>query len=547
MTRFYDAHDSEIEHTTFEDEVADRKGYKSRRRLRIFVSVFVVLILAAGSLAVLMHQNIIPNFFRKTSSLPLTRITQQTTTKTNSTIPAVNITLPATLDSLSTSTRTTSASATSPITEKTFSVNITKQTQTEPTQREISVDVILPTATTPPAVTAPPATEPPATASPEVVSPVTEPPTTASLETAPPETQPPAGKEPIVISASISTSGYMADYGRLMKMGITLAVEEINAHGGLLDGRSVELKIAEDDSTASTAVANISSLIDQNNVSVHLGPHFSDLAIASKDLFNAYGIPFVTGAISSDLNGSTDPNFFRISVSNATFSRGLATFAHENLGATRIGLIYDQSDYGTQLQQSAVDLMMTQGIDYYTVGCTSDPASITSAMNEITAYAPTALIAYTAEETTLHLLNAYRSSGLNCPLIGPTILMSHYTVDCPASTLAGVYVGNDLDPEDRSRPEMATFIDAFSAHYGEKPGYYGMLYYSAVRLIANAIEQAGSTEPAAIREALAQITNVQTPIGVFNCSPNHDMLGRVSIYQFDTDKQIHFVTDVYPE
>ena len=110
--------------------------------------------------------------------------------------------------------------------------------------------------------------------------------------------------EPIKVGVSNMVTGPMAAGGIRMKQAITMAFEEINANGGVLGGRPLEMVLVDDTGTPTGAVNAVNKILGEN-VSVSIGPHTSPMASATQELYRKAGVPFITAATSPKLRTHT--------------------------------------------------------------------------------------------------------------------------------------------------------------------------------------------------------------------------------------------------
>ena len=170
--------------------------------------------------------------------------------------------------------------------------------------------------------------------------------------------------EPIKVGVSNMVTGPMAAGGIRMKQAITMAFEEINANGGVLGGRPLEMVLVDDTGTPTGAVNAVNKILGEN-VSVSIGPHTSPMASATQELYRKAGVPFITAATSPKLLEAENPYFFRISVSDGAVGPAMVEFAKDKFGAKKIGALYDTDDYGVAADGATKQYCADNGIEYY--------------------------------------------------------------------------------------------------------------------------------------------------------------------------------------
>ena len=169
--------------------------------------------------------------------------------------------------------------------------------------------------------------------------------------------------EPIKVGVSNMVTGPMAAGGIRMKQAITMAFAEINADGGVLGGRPLEMVLVDDTGTPTGAVNAVNKILGEN-VSVSIGPHTSPMASATQELYRKAGVPFITAATSPKLLEAENPYFFRISVSDGAVGPAMVEFAKDKFGVKKIGALYDTDDYGVAADGATKQYCADNGIEY---------------------------------------------------------------------------------------------------------------------------------------------------------------------------------------
>lgn len=346
-----------------------------------------------------------------------------------------------------------------------------------------------------------------------------------------------ASGQPVYVGVSDMQTGPMAAGGLRMKQTIEMAFEEINANGGVLGGRPLEIKLVDDTGTPTGAVNAVNRILGENVTAV-LGPHTSPMVAATSELFRKAEVPFISGATSPKLLEAANPYFFRISVSDGSVGQVMVKFANEKFGATRIAALYDTDDYGTAATNSTKAYCEEKGYEYYAEGFTGGDKDLTSQLMKIKAWKPDVIFSFSHDaEIALNVRQMNELGMNNIPFIGPNALPMPQVLDLiEGSQLEGMYASTDYfgDKED---PAMAEFLTKFKARWNEDAERYAALYYSASYLLADAINRAGSDKPNDVRDALAKTQNFESVVGNLNCNKNGELNTNIFILQFDGDKK----------
>lgn len=350
--------------------------------------------------------------------------------------------------------------------------------------------------------------------------------------------------KPIKVGVSNMVTGPMAAGGIRMKQAITMAFEEINAKGGVLGGRPLEMVLVDDTGTPTGAVNAVNKILGEN-VSVSIGPHTSPMASATQELYRKAGVPFITAATSPKLLEAENPYFFRISVSDGAVGPAMVEFAKNKFGAKKIGALYDTDDYGVAADGATKQYCKDNGIEYYSEGFTSGDKDLTSQLSKIKGWGPDVVFDFSHDAEAALIVRQLDELGMgDIPHVGPNALAQSQTYDlCDAKQLEGTYASTDFYA-DESNPAMKKFLDDFHARWGSDVERYAAMYYTAAYLAADAIDRAGSDKPEDIRKALSGTKDFDAVFGKLNCSAQGEMNTNLYILEFDGNKNMNVTEQI---
>lgn len=318
-------------------------------------------------------------------------------------------------------------------------------------------------------------------------------------------------QEPIRIGANLELSGYGSAYGVPILDNLTLAAEEINEAGGLLDGRMIEI-IEYDNTSNKTEATSIATRLAGENVSAVLGPATSDLIFASRPTAIESLLPTLypvgtSDELTLDENGDVLSNIFRLAFTYSFQGQAAARFAIDELGAQNAAVIIDQSnDYSVGLADPFMAEFEALG------GTIVDQQSYTGGDQDFMGI----LTALSASDFDVIYLPGFfteggiivrqaRELGIMQPILSGHGLASDTLID-----IAGPHNATDLYITSMFHtgsevPGAQEYIAKFQERYGEAPDTFDALSYDAAHLLFEAIEAAGTDDPAAIRDAMEEI------------------------------------------
>lgn len=347
----------------------------------------------------------------------------------------------------------------------------------------------------------------------------------------------------IKIGINYELSGENATYGQGSVEGIELAIEEINAAGGI-NGKIIIPVKYDNQSTPSEATILANKLVSQDKVLAILGPATTGCFTSEIPVANKNKVPIATGSATGDnvtfaADGSVHEYVFRICFFDSFQGQVMANFAAENLSAKNAAIIMDSSsDYGKGLAENFVKTFTESGgnivaQEAYVAGDTDFNAILTKikALNSDVIYIP----GYYNEAGLI--IKQARNLGLNQPILGADGFDSPTLVDLAgASALNDVYFTNHYSSLDED-PMVLEFIKTFEARYGKKPDAFNALGYDLARFVADAIGRAEKLTGEAVKDALEATENFAGVTGTLSVDENHNPVKSIVVIGLKDGKQ----------
>jgi len=344
-------------------------------------------------------------------------------------------------------------------------------------------------------------------------------------------------------------SGIYAPDGTQVQQGAQMAVDQINAAGGLL-GEQIQIFAQDEGATTSDTVNAAQILVNQQNVSFMIGPYFSGDVKATLPITTANKIVQILTVSSLDALMVPPQNqyLFRVTLPDS----GYATMALSWLALVHAkSFVYEAEDYGYAHEiggfltnQSASAGVTMLSADYFPDSATD----YSSAINKIASLKPDAVVVVMEGTNGLDFQKQYGGNPavntipifhLETLLILPTNAQS-INAAVPGG-INNVFVG----PISTLTNATAAFQQSFQQKYGVTASHYAMDGYDGVMILANAVTKAGSTNPDAVAAALSS-TDYTGPGGHVVFLSNHNpMVGNGyltgTIYQITvTNNEIHY-------
>lgn len=340
-----------------------------------------------------------------------------------------------------------------------------------------------------------------------------------------------AEEETIKIGLVSMITGDNPMNGERMNMAVQLAVDEANAAGGIL-GKEVELLIEDDQTLQDVAVTCVQKLASEGVVGI-IGPHRSTNAIAVADTVASLEVPLFTGGTSPSIADLENPYLFRGRASDTIFAAAAVDYAVNTLGCKKIGVFYNNDDFGTGAKNVIEEWCTENSVELVTEGHnTGDKDFTAQIMKMMTAGIDCAIIWTHDPELAIHARQLYEL-GLECEVVSsPGVTMDQVLGMVEADYVEGWYGVTDFVPTSTDEDVLA-FIDAFEAAYDITPELYAASYYGCAKILLNAIEEAGSTDRAAVRDAIEATADLFVPNGQATCDENHDLIHNIQVAKIE--------------
>jgi branched-chain amino acid transport system substrate-binding protein len=334
--------------------------------------------------------------------------------------------------------------------------------------------------------------------------------------------------EPVRIGSFLAVTGPAAFLGDPEKKTLEMYVKRINDEGGVL-GRPVELTVYDTGLDASKAVSFAKRLIEQDKVDIIVGGTTTGETMAVIKAVDPQ-IPFISLAGASVIIDPVKKWVFKTPHTDRMAVEKVYRDMNK-LGYSRVGLIAGEGGFDKSCMANAEELAGQYGItvaakETYGRGDTDMTPQLTNIRNaNVDAVffcgfgAPATIVARNFHQLGMKA-QYYNSHGVCSKqfIEGAGAAAEGVRMPC-----AAVLVADQLPPDDPQAEVAQGYAHAYKKRWGEDVSTFGGHAYDALNLAVNAIEQAGSTDPAAVRDALESTKNFIGADGIFNMSPQDHM------------------------
>lgn len=322
------------------------------------------------------------------------------------------------------------------------------------------------------------------------------------------------------IGSLYELSGAVAAYGQTQANALQMAVEEINAAGGV-NGQPIEVVSYDTKSEVAEASILTTRLIEEDQVDIIIGPATTAQMQAAIPIANGAGVPLISPSVTNndilkDQDGKVYPYVYRSSWPNAFQGGGLAQFAAEELGAKKVVVIYDNSsDYGTGLFENFKAVYSGEIIEQTIVAGESDFSAM---ITNMTAQDFDAVVILSFYQTAGPIVKQMREFGIQTPIVGSNGFGNDIIYDLAGpENMNDVYYASLFPIKDDN-----DFVKAYVEKFDIQPDMFAALTYDTVYLVKQAIEETGAVSRDEINQAIDQLEDFSGITGDFVYDEQHN-------------------------
>jgi branched-chain amino acid transport system substrate-binding protein len=317
-----------------------------------------------------------------------------------------------------------------------------------------------------------------------------------------PQVMTPLPDDTVHIAQLVDVSGAAALVGDAWRNGVEMAVQEINAAGGL-GGRLVQ--VTSYDGQSSPAVAKTATQRALEGApSALLGPVAAASVRAAAPVVKAAHLAWFVGADASDITSLDVPGLFRVSLATNLCIARLAGWMHDGLPARRIAVLWENTEPGRAARGIFLKEARARGLEPGNdIPLPAAPAEPFPDLAPVTQSSADGAFLAVSEENAARVLTAARRQLTGIPFFGGSALVAPQVLRAAGPAAEGMRAILDLTPD---APEVSDFRASYLARYKEAPDRNAMLGYIALGAVKAASDRTGRTEPAALAEALRGVT-----------------------------------------
>lgn len=298
----------------------------------------------------------------------------------------------------------------------------------------------------------------------------------------------------IKIGAILPLTGDAADAGKFTKLGIDLAVEEINKNGGI-QGDSLIVIYEDSKADPKTGVSGVSKLITQDNVSYIIDNSISSVTLAVAPLVNKHNCILISTGASSPEITDAGKNIFRIWNSDNEEASVMANYVIDSLNLNKILLIYMNDEYGNGLKMAFINQVKGK-LQINEIGLNDVNDLSSSLLKDVKQYKSIYIIGHS--KATIQIVKKVIQNGFSGSFLGTSVMID------PSVQEELLKVDNDLfypipQSQDSSNTEYVKFLKLYKQKYKQKPVPLSDVGYDAVMLFYKALIETGTKDKGAYK------------------------------------------------
>ncbi len=306
----------------------------------------------------------------------------------------------------------------------------------------------------------------------------------------------------VLIPCVCELSGAGAVSGTNYRDGAHLAIDEINAQGGIL-GKKIEMTDYDTQTDPQTSRALMQKAIDAGAYVV-MGTVYSGSTIVNMIVANQAGVPQFTGSEAPNITEKGNPFIFRTSAGAEKGVPSLTPYFKDTLKAKKIAIAWVNNDFGKGGHDVFLTQMKTAGIDIVAdVPSEQGQVDFAADVSKIKQSGADAAFVYLNEEEDARFLKEAKKQGLTIPLVGEVTLTGQKVIDLAGGAAEGAYAHVGLAT---SAPVFKDFVKKFKDTYNRDTDHNGIKGYIGIYAIKYVTEMIGKFDRQAFADKMHGLT-----------------------------------------
>lgn len=326
----------------------------------------------------------------------------------------------------------------------------------------------------------------------------------------------------IHIALTAPLTGDWSEYGQHFQRSVTLAIEQLNAQGGVL-GRQFRLSVGDTRGVAAESTTLADRWVSDPTVVAQIGSFSSGETMAAQPVYDTAGMVQLSPTASHADYAKGSNWSFGIVGTQAAEGPFNARFAYNDLGIRRVAILYINNDWGIDTERNFAAAFRQLGgqvvaSEFYFDG-ERDFTAVLTKLRETNADGLFVASFYN-DGAAIHTQRV-RLGWTNVKSLSPSSIYNQQLLALGGAAVDGVYTVTTFFADDPD-PMVQRYVQEYRRRFNIEPSFHGSLAYDAMMLLADAIRRAGSTNRAAIRDAVAATRDFPGVAGSITFTPAGD-------------------------
>ncbi|WP_425053899.1 ABC transporter substrate-binding protein [Psychromarinibacter sp. S121] len=317
-------------------------------------------------------------------------------------------------------------------------------------------------------------------------------------------------QDAITIGVTGPMTGPAAQYGEAWVEGFDLALEAINAEGGI-NGTPLEYIFEDSQNDPRQTVAIAQKFINDPKIVVEIGDFSSTSSMAASPLYQRAGLVQFGMTNSHPDFTKTGDYIWSPSIPQSQEQPLHAAFAYDGLGMRKVAVMHLNTDWGTTAMTLFTDAFKEMGGEVVAIeGYLPEEKDFRATLTRIKAAAPDGIMLESYYPDAALIVRQLRDAGIDIPILGVGSIYSPSFIELAGEASEGVYTSAYFSPT-FTRPEVKEFVDLFVETYGHEPNSFNAYAYDAMNILAAVMREYGTTRED-IKNGLAEISGISSVI-----------------------------------
>jgi len=322
------------------------------------------------------------------------------------------------------------------------------------------------------------------------------------------------GADTINVGEFASLTGKESAFGQSSHNGTLIAVDELNAAGGVL-GKKIKLLTEDTQSKAGESQTVVNKLVSRDHVIAVLGEVASGRSLEAAPVCQGAGVPMISPSSTNPDVTKTGDYIFRVCFIDPFQGTVMANFATKTLKSKRVAVFTDaKSDYSKGLAKYFKQQYLKNGGEIVMeLDFNGGDADFKAQLTTIKGATPDAVFVPAYYTDVALICNQAKQLGLQVPFFGGDGWESDKLIELGKDAVEGHYFSTHYHPE-VSSPKSKAFVSAYQKRFGAAPDAMAALGYDSMMILADAIQRAGGTDGPKLKAALAATKGFDGVTGV---------------------------------